>query len=363
MKKILIAGLMLALSCSYAQVNLTKDMSFADNGEYLYPDTGSYTRHKFTDSSILLSYTYVNSSDPYNPYAQFVRLNSDRSYNMTFGTNGRFIDQGGVGMPDTLADANCAFLITYTGHKYYSSGTSDTNFYINSSMNGLYQQIYSKLSNDGKILLKKNDRFTRLQADGNLDVSYGINGSVAAPIYSDDFQRGLIEDGYAYEFASGTGTGTTTGLRRINVQTGILESTYGVNGLGVTSTVPAIVRNSIYFNTDHSVINMLENNSSTGYQNSISKTSANGFLDSAFGTNGVFTLAGNMNNTPYTYYSQFYTNSSGKIFFLIRSDIGDIDIACYSSSGTLQNINNLGVLKPVIICMMDIQIRIFSILP
>lgn len=345
MKKLMTAVIALHFAYSYAQITLTKDLNFASNGEYTYPDSGSYTKHKFLGDKILMSYTYLNTYGPYTKYAQFIRLNSDGSYDSSFGNNGKIIDVGNTGMADIIMDATPDFLITYVGYKYNTNGQIDSDFYTNSSNNGLYQRKYSKLFSDGKMLIRKDDQLTKFLTTGNLDTTYGNSGNLNTVSYNDEFQQGFIDEIAAYEFGSGTGTINTTGVRKINTTNGLLDTNYGINGLGVTSLSDTSVRNCIYHSSDGSTINMLQGGSSTGYQNSVSKTNSNGFLETSFGTGGVFPLAINLNATNYIYYNQFYTNNSNKLFFLLKSESGDIDVASYSFSGALININNLEVLK------------------
>lgn len=340
MKKKITTGIVLyACSLLNAQIFLSKDLSYGNNGEYVYSDNGGYSAHKFIGDKLLVAYNYLNISGN-NKYIKYIRLNANGTPDLSFGANGSFVDSGSLGSPSSLLDANADYLINYSDDKYSAAGQYDAAFQMNWAANDISGKKYISILPDGKMLFRKDDNFTRILANGTLDIGYGTNGRLSTINYSTAFTYGVIHNNFAYEFGSGDSNLNNYGIRKLNIITGSLDSGYGNNGLGETSLIPTTVRNSMYNETDGSILNMLNGNSSNNNQYSISKTASNGLLDTVFGTNGVFMLNNEINSIGYTPYSNFYADNGNRLFFLLKSDAGDITIASYSSSGDLKNINN-----------------------
>ncbi|MFP3831909.1 T9SS type A sorting domain-containing protein [Chryseobacterium sp. SIMBA_028] len=341
MKKKIITGILLyACNLINAQVTLTKDLSYGNNGEYVYNDAGGYSAHTFIGDKLLVAHTYLNISGN-NKYIKYTRLNSNGTHDLSFGINGSFVDSGSLGSASSLLDANTDYLINYSDDKYFITGQYDSAFQMNWAENGITGKKYINILPNGNLLFRKDDHFTRILANGTLDPSYGTNGKLSTLSYSTAFIYGIVSNDFAYEFGSGDYSNVNNyGIRKLNILTGSLDSGYGNSGLGETSIVPTTIRNSIYNEADGSMLNMLNGNSSNNNQYSISKTMSSGFLDAGFGTNGVFTLNNEINSINYTPYSNFYEDNASRIFFLLKSDVGDIAITSYSSSGVLRNIND-----------------------
>lgn len=347
MKKNIIAGIIFACVFTNAQVILTKDLSFGNNGEFIYPDNGGYRSHKFLGDKLLVSYTYLNTSTTNYKYSKFIRLNFNGTPDATFGSNGSFVDGGSVGTASSMKDANLDYLINDSWSKYFSNGQHDNIFQMNWTVNDFTGNKYYKIFPDGKILYRKDNKFGRLLPNGVVDITYGNNGSVTTISHSNDFYYGKILNDFVYEFGSGyiLNPSSNTGLRKISTLTGTLDTGFGVNGLGQTSLLPSILKNSMFYQEDSSMINMIEEYNSGNYQLAVSKTNSNGFLDAAFGNNGVFPLHEEIDTVTYTYYPIFYANNTNKLFFLIKNMDGDINIVCYSFSGTMQTINSHNVFQ------------------
>lgn len=340
MEKIITTAIVLC-TCSLfnAQVILNKDLSYGNNGEYVYGDDGGYSAHKLIGDKLLVAYNYLNISGN-NKYIKYIRLNSNGTPDLSFGTNGSFVDSGSLGSPSSLLDANADYLINDSDDKYSAAGQYDAIFQMNWAMNDISGKKYLHILPDGNILFRKDDSFIRILANGALDTSYGTNGRLSTLSYSTAFTYGIINSNFVYEYGSGDSNLNNYGIRKLNTLTGSLDSGYGNNGLGETSIVPTTVRNSVYNESDGSMLNMLNGNSSNNYQYSISKTAPNGFLDAGFGNNGAFMLNNEINSISYIPYPNFYSDSDSRLFFLLKSDGGDIAIASYSSSGILKTINN-----------------------
>ncbi|UOU97992.1 T9SS type A sorting domain-containing protein [Chryseobacterium daecheongense] len=346
MKKNIIAGIVFTCVFTNAQVILTKDLSFGNSGEFIYPDNGGYRTHKFIGDKLLVSYTYLNTSTTNYYYSKFIRLDFNGTPDAVFGNNGSFVDGGSVGMASSMEDANSDYLINSSGNKYFANGQHDDIFQMNWTVNDFTGNIYYKVFPDGKILYRKDNKFSRLLPNGVVDVSYGNNGNVTTLSYSSDFHYGKILNDFVYEFGSGNiFNPNTTGLRKISTLTGALDTGFGTNGLGQTSLLPSVLRNSMFYQGDSSMINMIEENNSGNYELAVSKTNSNGFLDATFGNNGVFPLHKEINTVAYMYYSDFYANNTNKLFFLIKNMDGDINIVCYSFSGAMQTINSQNVFQ------------------
>lgn len=339
MKKIISAVLACNLAYSYAQITLTKDLSFGNNGEYIYPYTGSYATHKLLGDKILVCFNYSNPGSSAG-YSKFIRLNSNGSLDLSFGTNGEFTDGGNPGSPDTMYYGTEDYLITASDSKYFSSGTFDNVFMNNWGINSINQKKYLHILSDGKMIFRKDANFTKILSDGALDTSYGTNGSITTVPYSVDYYQGLVVGNFAYEFGTSTAQ-MTNGIRKINTTTGSLDLSYGNGGYGNTSIIPSMLINSIPHQIDNSMINFIYNDGTGQY--SLSKTNSNGLLDANFGNSGVFQIPPSINSIPYTLESSSYkTQGSGNVFLLVESNnTNDYEIISYSFSGNLQTINAL----------------------
>lgn len=327
------------IAYSYAQITLTKDLSFGNNGEYIYPYTGSYATHKLLGDKILVSFNYSNPGSSAG-YSKFIRLNSNGSLDLSFGTNGEFTDGGNPGSPDTMYYGTEDYLITASDSKYFSSGIFDNVFMNNWGINSINQKKYLHILSDGKIIFRKDSNFTKILSDGALDNTYGTNGSITTLPYSVNYHQGLVAGNFAYEFGTSTSQ-MTNGIRKINTSTGSLDLSYGNGGYGNTSIIPSMLINSIPHQIDNSMINFIYNDGTGQY--SLSKTNSNGLLDANFGNGGVFSIPASINSIPYTFESSSYkTQRSGNVFLLVESNnTNDYEIMSYSFSGNLQTINAL----------------------
>ncbi|WP_294243351.1 T9SS type A sorting domain-containing protein [uncultured Chryseobacterium sp.] len=312
MKKIstLTAIILLSLSSSHAQITLTKDVSFGNNGTVTIQDVASsnswlliipYTHNTFQGNKIFVSYHGIDPNNPLVSPTQFTRLNSNGSLDTSFGNNGNIL------VPAFEAYyfyANENFFYLNSGKKYLSSGQQDAAFNTGPMQNN-QDWNYKVVLSDNKILLRGDSTFTKYLTDGNPDSSYGINGTLAvsAPVAADansSYEYFFGKDQSLYEFVDPSPG--QSAVRKINVSTGTLDLSYGQSGYAQVrnTAVPAAAAFGGSVESplaDGSFINKLSDGSALYF----TRTNGQGALDSSFGINGVVTGSTSFTSNGTTY--------------------------------------------------------------
>lgn len=352
MKKIAIAGIAMISIYSYAQITLTKDLSFGNNGIVEIGNSNNFAliapnHSTFQGNKIFISYTSEMPGNPAAVATRFVRLNPNGSMDVSFGTNGEFF------IPDFEAYhfyANESVLYLNSGKKYFSNGQLDTAFGNNGTLTtGNWNYKFVLL--DGKIVSRNDTEIRQFLSNGNPDPAYGNNGilNINPSIYNSSNNYGDLfyyKDNYMYENV--TQTGEITKLRKINLSTGNLDLLYGQNGYGQIRSLNSL--NFNYYNgsvltndNDNSFINSFDN-----FNNycQLTRTNSSGNLDLSFGTNGTITI-----NNTYTYNGEVYAGRErapllyGNNIILqadnyTASGVAKKGISCYSFAGNNMTINN-----------------------
>lgn len=314
------------------------DSSFGTNGKVAFPylfDHPDRSHLKLQpDGKILVATNEGASSNFYN--FLLVRLNSDGSFDTSFGTNGivdtdfdtlgnsENIDRAIELQPDgkiILAGENSANGFGNTQYenfavaRYNSDGTLDTafgtngRFEINIGSNSVSSYsidgIYSvKLQSNGKIILGgytdaqntvEVDNFclVRLNADGSLDTTFGTNGKVITSFGNNTGVSSLIVTTNDEIIAGGivnfnSNSATKIGLAKYDIN-GNLNVTFGNNGKVITQINSTAMVDTIWdmaLQPDNKIV-------AAGY--SVGSTvdavllryNADGTLDTSFDTDGI----------------------------------------------------------------------------
>ncbi|MDQ1095604.1 MULTISPECIES: T9SS type A sorting domain-containing protein [Chryseobacterium] len=339
--------LVLAFSIANAQITITKDTSFGNNGTVSGLGSSSPNdwlllipriHSTFQGNKIFVSYHADNSS-----FTQFTRLNTDGSPDTTFGTNGNVV------IPVFEAYyfyANNDFFYTTGNQKYLSTGQEDTGFSNVDMQNTDWN--YKIVFPDGKIFFRGDNAFSKFLPSGNPDTSYGTNGSVNTdasvagdPSGNSHYEFFFNKDQAVYEFISPSAG--LSNIRKVSVATGNLDASYGQGGyaqvrnlvLPVSAAYATSVRTAL---ADGSFINKF-----TGSNNLyFTKTDGQGMLDQTVGGSGVITTDKSFlyNGTSYSAQDTEPLVYNDVILVPAETYSQDLGIACYSLNGGNLTVNN-----------------------
>ncbi|MGN6566951.1 MAG: T9SS type A sorting domain-containing protein [Flavipsychrobacter sp.] len=247
------------LICIRVQTNGTLDSTFGINGASIIKAPGNniifsgYDVAVKPDNKIVIGATAADSFD--NAVACIIKLKPDGSYDSTFGVNGM-----------------CVL-------KTDSSLTS---------IQGLVQLRSGKMCVVGPSIHSNN--FSVITANGQIDSSFGINGKASVDTLR---LASLLEqaDGKLLAFAYSTVTFTSY-LKRFTAN-GIIDSTWGINGLAPVNEpleALALLPNGNFIGAGVKSSNYFV----SSYKPDLS-------YDSSFGTNGTTTVPLSLFNTRTTF--------------------------------------------------------------
>lgn len=314
MNKIIISCLLLTGMIAKAQVYLTKDTFFGNNGTVTV-QTGMAVYNSFTllipninsffqGNKIFVSYKTVDPANPITSITQFLRLNANGTLDTSFGTNG-IVQIPSFESYYFFADND--FIYLNGNKKYLSDGQEDTAFNSNGMQNADW--MYKIMLPEGKIFFRADTGFSKFLTNGNPDLSYGTNGNLAisGSIVGDQnssYNYFFSKDNFIYEFIYPSPG--QSNVRKINVDTGVLDTAYGQNGYAQVrnTTIPAAANYDVSVkNTqqDGSFINKL----SDGNNIYFTKTNSTGNIDSGFGASGLIT-----GNNSFTNNGNVYTTGN-----------------------------------------------------
>jgi len=354
MNKSILTSLVLVAIATNAQISLTKDTSFGNNGTVTISGVASPQNQlllipnlhsTFQGNKIFVSYPSHDVTNPSMATTQFTRLNLDGTLDTSFGNNGN------ISVPFFESNyfyANNNFFYINDGQKYLSNGQLDTAF----GNNGVLQIAnwnYKFVLPDGKIFSRNNANFSKYLSTGNQDVTYGINGvmPIQTSIEINPSDNGNCDfffnrDNAIYELVSPS-TGQSN-IRKIDIITGNLDLSYGQNGYAQlrNTFVPATANylNSVLMNmNDHTFINNFTDSNNVFF----TRTNSQGNTDVGFGTNGVITASKIFNHNGVAYSASdtpplVYNNSM--IFLPAKSTSKEFGISCYSLDGNAMTVNN-----------------------
>ncbi|SRX72677.1 T9SS type A sorting domain-containing protein [Aequorivita antarctica] len=291
------------------------DTSFGDNGTLNFPvgsaksiATGMEIQ---ADGKIILGgYTDDNVSGDF----ALVRLNTDGTFDNTFGNNGIvIIDAGGneVAKAMTILDNGKILLAgandqNFSVARFNTDGTLDTTFGVNGWSIIIFEDNLSlvkdlTIQEDGKILLGGDgiiDTYgiaaARINADGTIDNTFGTNGKVRyslSGIGNSTRFGGIAVQGDGKIFLGGW-RGITTFydeflVLKLNTD-GTLDSTYGYNGVVTAQIVLGYqMATTILLQSDGKLILAGYAEYQSEYFNIVMvRFNTDGNLDTTFGTDG-----------------------------------------------------------------------------
>lgn len=356
MRKIISLSLAASFALTvHAQISITKDLSFGNNGTVtintgttpmfsyilLIPNINS----TFQGNKIFLGYPYSDASDP-TLKSQFVRLNSDGSFDNTFGSGGviKLTD-----FEPYYFYANSSYFYLNGNIKYLTgSGQPDPNF-ISTGIQNVTDWIYKTVLDDGKIFVRAESSFNKFLPDGSVDFTYGANGSItlSSPVAgdpNDTYDFFFNRNNFIFEFIS-SNSGPLN-VRKIDLTTGNLDITYGNNGYAQVknSSVPSsagFAKSIVSTQNDGSFVNKLSDGNTVYF----TKTNPLGIMDTTFGNNGVI-------SGPMSFTSNGITYSGGSMDPLMYNNLiimpaSSTDpqgntvwgVSGYSLNGAAMNIN------------------------
>ena len=308
-----------------------------------------------------------------------VRYNTDGSLDTTFGTGGKILTPVGAGTSTDFAQsvtvqadgkivvagqgANSTTGDDFAVVRYNADGSLDTTFGTGGKIltpvgTGMSRDSGQsvKVQVDGKIVVAgygggNGDDFAvvRYNADGSLDTTFGTGGKVLTPVgtgTSNDIGNSLTvqEDGKIIVAGYGGGSdGTDFAVVRYNAD-GSLDTTFGTGGTGkILTPVGAGTSNdfgnSVTVQADGKIVVAGYGASSqAGNDFAVVRYTANGTLDTTFGTGGkIVTPIGAGTSNDYAY--SVTVQADGKIIVAGQGfGIGtsnDFAVVRYTANGTL----------------------------
>ncbi|MCU7616024.1 T9SS type A sorting domain-containing protein [Chryseobacterium sp. PBS4-4] len=299
MKKIMTAVLALHFAYSSAQITLTKDLSFGNSGvaeigtmtnsmSQLFP----YNTPTFQGDKLFLNQPIYNSSNSFIG-RKFFRLNNNGTPDFTFGTSGEIsILSSNYESDSFYSDFNKFYL--NSGEKYLSNGQADAGFgNINSALTTPYHH-YKIVLPDGKIISRNQQSISKYYPTGLPDPAFGNNGvqALISPLENTNTSFGDLiyyDNEFLYEVV--IASGEQRYIRKINYNTGNLDTLYGQNGysqsLNTFNTSLAHWGSSSVPQNNTSFIHNYKN----GDSGQLTKTNSTGNLDNNFGINGKIDYA------------------------------------------------------------------------
>ncbi len=320
----------------------TLDLTFNNGKGYKFFNTRVGLYGQFISSCALLqadgkiiiggSYYVDIGSDIYAAKQSVMRLNADATLDLTFGTNGFSIIYNPV-------------IVNPSDHR----GNPDSVHYMT-------------LQPDGKILLVNNTNSNtptiiaaRLNNNGSLDASFGVNGiaaidtgfesnaAMSVKVLPDN--KILIGGGYGQ-----IATGQEARLLRL-LPNGTLDTTFGINGV-----TPAVNGNGtlayqsaikvIGFQNDGKIVCSGDFNSVNNSNNNFFtvRYNPNGTLDTTFGING---LAQTVTTQGYDWANSQLIQPDGKILTIGQGE--GITLVRLNIDGSLDNAFNPNAIVPGIV--------------
>lgn len=355
MKKIITAILVCNLAYSYAQITLTKDLSFGNNGivqittpnQFLMvEDRDIDKKSMFQGDKIFVSYPYGDPLNGIPTSTRYIKLNYNGTTDNTFGNNGE------ISVPELESyyfHSQNDFFYLLSGNKFLSNGQIDSSF-GNNGMLTTGNWYYKFVLPDGKIISRNDAEVQRFLSNGNADSSFGTNGVVNlnSSVHNSYYNFGHLffcKDNAVYENV--TSVGEVSKMRKINLNTGNLDLSYGENGYAqirysnssnfnfYSGSVVVDDQNNIFVNK----FDDLEGNCQ------LTKTNSLGNLDSAFGTNGVIEFDNSFTDNGEDYLGGERRPLQYENMILVSSEfetagVGKIGIRGFYTSGNPVMINN-----------------------
>lgn len=324
-----LTGLILFLSNSIICQELIVDSLFSTNGYNLMPTIGHF---RLLNLFTLPDETYLvcgneHSSSPapafHQPVNRVIKFDQCGNIDSTYGINGLFVSDnqfynGEIEAKDYFVYEDGSLLIAGSAIKEINNtiyrsqslvkvnsfGFLDSTFILNdftmfsdTSSPSIISASFSFTEeiNDEKIFCvgdyesytEKGIIFSRFNSNGTPDSSFYDYGYTLIPIDSGEFQ---LTNAYRVENNKILILGFYNNLELVTLKfnnEGIRDSTYGLNGTVISSTLIDLYRHSNISNGKLIIISNQWNNESTSEQYFIERFLTNGLPDTSFGINGI----------------------------------------------------------------------------
>jgi uncharacterized delta-60 repeat protein len=322
MKKVIFYLILLVFAASLSAQAGSLDLSFGTNGIAQF-NPGAYQDVAtdivcLDDGSFLVAGTIFITLQ--STYGAIIKVNSDGTQNMNWGTNGilpiqcgvssliykmQILDDGKILVAGTtsVTTPNLEFFLA----RFLADGTPDLTFGINgygiTSFDDVETDCYAMaVQADGKIILAGKSwtqrfnsmLFARFNANGTLDTTFGANGytNLDPSVQSDGIRAlGILSDGtiigMGHQYRSTPYYGEFAAMVKLDAN-GIPVSTFGTNGVlipPVFADVSMILGMQIV-NDDIYATGYMYNASGTQMLGT-AKLGTDGNADLSFGTNGI----------------------------------------------------------------------------
>ena len=296
-----------------------------------------------------------------------VAFAADSAIDASFGTSGFTIggtqSAGGINAiaTDSLGRIVAGGSVSNGGgsfitvSRYLSNGSVDTSFGINgfttlASLGGTYDQINAlAIDSSDRIIAVGYDTFAnnqgynivlmRFTTGGVLDTTFGTNGVVKSSISGASPYGGILNalviDSSGRIIVGGFTTGPYKFLLARYTSAGVLDNTFGSSGY--TTTTPGSTTDAIFslaLDGDGKILAAGESIGGGGYRFAIGRYSANGIIDTTYGTSGFNTSTAGAQDKI----SSIKLDSAGRVVAGGNSLIAGVNkftVARYTTSGSL----------------------------
>jgi uncharacterized delta-60 repeat protein len=320
-KKIILLVVVLVSKTVLGQAAGTLDTTFGTNGKVLISNTINNTIQANdvavqSDGKIIVVGYVINANA--NADYSVIRLNPDGTLDTTFGVGGKLslnilnydlaekviiANDGKIYVGGTSGSNSIYSGVNFTVVRLNSDGSYDTSYGSNGkavvNFSGNYNFFRNMtLQNDGKLLVcGKNTvdvtgnysdfAIARFSADGTLDFDFSNDGKVTLNIKSEDSANAIIVQPSGNIIVAGTGSGEACFARYFS--DGTLDTSFGTAGKiniaigGLSTNI-----NDAKMQSDGKIVvsGYSYSNANGGYNSLIARFEANGTLDTTYGTNG-----------------------------------------------------------------------------
>ncbi len=345
MKKLITTSFALLCALSSAQINLTPDSNFGNNGTVnLAPNLTKFLSFHFLNDKIMVQ--NIDYSNPDLLGSRITMLSGNGNLDTSFGANGSFFLDSSS---DFVYYIDGNQLLFFSGKKYLHNGTLDATYGNNGQSQTFSGEIYRKVLSNGKLLVRTENNFYQFDQSGNLDLTFGNNGIVNA--YNSNFSGSLIPDFKTNtSFFSLYNTSVleynfyNSMLRKVNVDSGNYDISYGMSGNGQYFNGTSATIMKFQPLNDGTIISYLFDRNDTS-SNYLTKTLSTGLLDNNFGINGKIDLPNNINGNSLLYNQDFvvYHQTNYIIPVLDQNYPKKIYLSSFNNSG-LSTINSQSLL-------------------
>lgn len=293
------------------------DFTFGNAGIVVTPNDGDVNASALqTNGKIIVAGSSFGST---NYHFSLTRYNNNGSLDSTFGNNGNVITDIGsfstvtaikiqadgkilaAGYGDLGSINECFFAVC----RYNTDGSLDNTFGNNGIVTTFIESTSSAyaidLQEDGKILLAGNSKNTthfifaicRYNTNGSLDNTFGGDGIVTTNIGATGIAYGITiqVDGKIVMAGLRNSNGQSLfALTRYNTN-GILDNTFGVNGIVTTSIGISSDAKAIAMQVDGKIVVAGRGNNNGQSLFALTRYNTNGVLDNTFGIGGIVTTS------------------------------------------------------------------------